>query len=500
MKILKYKNRPKYQVKDEDVNLLVGHLARIGGKTTVRHIKSALQVLAWNPCDVTNSPNIDWGEVVNVAVEKGVIKRGIIKYGYQNRTMVWLPHVDPASQKTVRKALVGFLVSVLSMALLATPSVVNVTAKQRYPWNGLVDIDFSLTQTIELSAAEKDEGHVIELRVAMSSSKLEEDVWFNNVKGDIGVDYGTHRITVDLESVGLDASITDAVFVVSYTKTFPKYCVVDLQGGADASSYPVVYMENVPDGGWSDVYKTEKLVLRRIDPGTVVMDGGVKAQISSPYYIGIFELTESQYAHVVGGTSNSMLPKARLSWESIRGAGADYDWPNSSAVKGDTFLGLLRAKTGAVFDIPTEAQWEYACRAGTKSLFNNGGSDEGSLMGLGRFWENRKDGIGGHSGGDWSSCATVVGVYLPNAWGLYDMHGNVREWCLDWRGDLPTGGRDPVGPVSGSCRVFRGGCFDDGYLSCTSSVRPVYDPYNEKTYPALAYYHYGMRVVRLLGK
>lgn len=149
MKILKYKNRPKYQVKDEDVNLLVGHLARIGGKTTVKHIKSALQVLAWNPCDVTNPPSIDWGEVVNVAVEKGVIKRGIIKYGYQNRTMVWLPHVDPAPQKTVRKALVGFLVSVLSMALLATPSVVNVEAKQRYPWNGLVDITVTLSGTEE---------------------------------------------------------------------------------------------------------------------------------------------------------------------------------------------------------------------------------------------------------------------------------------------------------------------------------------------------------------
>ena len=128
-------------------------------------------------------------------------------------------------------------------------------------------------------------------------------------------------------------------------------------------------------------------------------------------------------------------------------------------------MGKLRAKTELELDLPTEAQWEYACRAGTTSKYNNGGNSEADLKTLGRYSGNRNDGRGGYS-----EYTTKVGSYSSNVWGLYDMHGNVWEWCLDWYGDL-SASTDPVGPTSGSGRVLRGGCWDSFADRCTSSDR-----------------------------
>ena len=227
------------------------------------------------------------------------------------------------------------------------------------------------------------------------------------------------------------------------------YCIVDLSAGAAASRYPVAYRDDVPAGGWTDAYRTDKLVLRRI-PG------------ASPCYIGVFEVTQRQYELVTGGNPSqlkgAMRPVERVSWEALRGRTADFGWPAVKTVSSDGFIGRLRARTGLPFDLPTEAQWECACRAGTASVYGNGGNAESDLRKMGRYGGNRADGRGGFAE------HTKVGSYAPNAWGLYDLHGNVWEWCLD------PGRGNPKDAV----RMIRGGCWAGPAETCASAHRTRY--------------------------
>jgi formylglycine-generating enzyme required for sulfatase activity len=120
-----------------------------------------------------------------------------------------------------------------------------------------------------------------------------------------------------------------------------------------------------------------------------------------------------------------------------------------------------RLPEGYEYTLPTEAQWEYACRAGATGPYGG----DGNLNDMG--WYNQNSGNTTHP----------VGKKLANAWGLYDMHGNVWEWCFDWYGNYSGGTvRDPTGPASGSARVFRGGCwFQDG-VGCRSAFRSWHEP------------------------
>ena len=237
------------------------------------------------------------------------------------------------------------------------------------------------------------------------------------------------------------------------------YCVIDVSGGTSASSYPVTYLDSCPIAGWGDEYKTTKILLRRIEPGSVLLGGTKPVTLTKPFYIGVFEITQKQYQLVTGSNPSrykgDMRPVEYVSWNDFRGNSSIYNWPNVTTVGSTTFIGRLQTKTGLNFDLPTESQWEYACRAGTTSYYNNGGSSDNDLKQLGRYSDNRTDGRGGYSE------HTIVGSYSPNAWGLYDMHGNVYEWCLDWNSSINS---DPVidfsGAASGSGRVPRGGSWE----------------------------------------
>ena len=264
-----------------------------------------------------------------------------------------------------------------------------------------------------------------------------------------------------IEEVKADGLLDELAGAVSTARgSGALYCVIDLSAGPDARKYPVSYLAAEPKGGWTDEYKTTKLVLRRIEPGKFMMVGKYEVTLTKPFYCGVFEVTKKQWELVTGNTHPSssaeddMRPVRYVSWNAIRGDSATYNWPSSVNVDPSTFMGKIRARTGLNFDLPTGAQWEYACRAGTTN----------------------DDNIEKHGPDPKRGYPMVVGSCRPNAWGLYDMHENVWEWCLDWRWDLnkwidnlPSRVTDPVGPPSpGVFRLFRGGTHNNS-VGCVPS-------------------------------
>jgi formylglycine-generating enzyme required for sulfatase activity len=356
--------------------------------------------------------------------------------------------------------------------------------------------------------------------------------------------------------------------------------------------FAVTNLLAIPPGGWTDEYKTTKLVLRRIPAGTFKMGSppdelGRDADevqhsvtFTKDFYIGVFEVTLKQWERVTGkalpghtqrttsaGTSKNeqntpelncrpvelityydlrenpvtdpetaraILAKqppppepkkattkdkettqkksagnpldegmdewtsadptatqdeeqqeARRSAEArlqaIMGQSSDdpgVDWPANSTVNPNSFFGKLRARTMLDgLDLPTEAQWEYACRAGTTTPLNSGKSLTQwircpNVAELGRYLDNQDPSEWFYSNGRNRLFSSVVGSYAPNPWGLYDMHGNVWEWCLDWYAPLPADpATDPKGPAAGTTRVIRGGGWDDRAKACRSANR-----------------------------
>ncbi|MCL2104456.1 MAG: formylglycine-generating enzyme family protein [Kiritimatiellaeota bacterium] len=268
------------------------------------------------------------------------------------------------------------------------------------------------------------------------------------------------------------------------------YVVVDLSEGASATSYPVRYSVTPPNLG-NNTCKTTELWLRRIPAGTFMMgapDGEVgcrfpereelhEVTLTQDFYIGVFMVTQKQYELVVGTKPAQYLgdlrPVERVSYNLIRGSTLGAQWPANNNVDSTSFMGLLRTKTGLTFDLPTDAQWERACRAGTTNALYTGKELTGSttcpnMAEIARYAGNTGDGKGGYSGQH-----TAVGNYLPNPWGLYDMCGNVSEWCLDWYvdglGTSPV--TDPKGPTSGSNRVRHNAAYGANASDCRSAYR-----------------------------
>ncbi len=282
------------------------------------------------------------------------------------------------------------------------------------------------------------------------------------------------------------------------------YLVVDLSGGTNATSYPVTYLSTVPPGGWTDEHKTTKLVLRRIPATTPdftmggrstdypgASDAGLhQVTLTQDFYIGVFEVTQRQWELVMGNKPSyfnnpsyyQTRPVEQVSYFDIRentnNSAISPNWPATNAVHADSFMGKLRGKTGLTgFDLPTESQWEYACRAGTDTALNSGynltnpGDNDPQMNVVGRYYYNGPDTYGYDQGVETNGGTAAAGSYLANAWGLYDMHGNVWEWCLDWYGTYPGTVENPVGAASGSTRVIRGGSWYYFANGCSSAYR-----------------------------
>ena len=307
----------------------------------------------------------------------------------------------------------------------------------------------------------------------------------------------------------------------------PDYMVVDISAGAQPNTqryYPSV--EFLPDGllGNPD-YRTTKLVMRKINAKDIEWTMGSttaetqrnatreathQVTLTNNYYIGVFPMTQSQWGVVATNstrtaaftTEPSMRAMESVCYNEIRNtvndtaANTTYDWPANP--NPSSFLGLLRLKSGLDFDLPSDAQWEFAARAGNGSGYwgdgssiQNSGSDT-NLNQLERYKFN-----GGMIGSNSSTLpaatcgvengTAIVGTYRPNSWGLYDMCGNVIEWCLDWYSDniVAYGGKvniDPSQPQASLAggklgRVRRGG----SWYTAADLCRPSYRGYSNPT-------------------
>ena len=226
-----------------------------------------------------------------------------------------------------------------------------------------------------------------------------------------------------------------------------------------------------------------------------------RVQITDGFYMAQHEVTTKQFRSFFDATGFEVETVFSGRGRELRGIGETYNWQNTGFPQGEQhpvvnvswndaqeFCKWLSRKEGRIYRLPTEAEWEYACRGGTSSLFWNGGSS-GSLAAIGNVADRTlKKNFPPHktaiASDDGHYTTAPVGSFRPNPFGLFDMHGNVAEWCSDWCGtkyysQSPV--RNPRGPYllseSGTpksdvaCRMVRGGSWRDGGLNARSAAR-----------------------------
>jgi formylglycine-generating enzyme required for sulfatase activity len=202
-----------------------------------------------------------------------------------------------------------------------------------------------------------------------------------------------------------------------------------------------------------------------------------EVEITRPFYMGVYEVTQSEYTKVMGKPRN-----AGAHFHQGNGGGPDHPMEQVRWTQAVEFCNRLSAlaeekREGRRYRLPTEAEWEYACRADTRTAFHCGdtlSSNDANFNGDFPY--------GGADRGPYLRKTARVGSYKPNAWGLYNMHGNVAEWCSDWYDpdyykNSPR--KDPPGPEKGVLptdynnfyRVIRGGCWLDEARGCRSAYR-----------------------------
>ena len=299
-----------------------------------------------------------------------------------------------------------------------------------------------------------------------------------------------------------------AVVTAWPTNSPPDYMEIDMARSKKLAFYPCE--DAVPGGVTNKIYKTERLLMRRIPAKDVVWRMGSPSgetgrasremahlvKLSSDYYLGVYELTQKQMANFLAAnglnlSNYGITPKFTLSdgyadadlrpcgginYRYLRGerrkggnTGDDFNWlwpQDGHSVTNSSIIARLRAFTGVFFDLPTEAQWDSACRAGDPGAYTLSGVELDDVA-----WHI------GNSAVDGVAQTHPVGLKQPNGWGLYDMLGNVMEWCLDRYGTYDSADapvrvvdpavviEDPVGleavasTTSDNSRVRRGGCY-----------------------------------------
>lgn len=387
--------------------------------------------------------------------------------------------------------------------------------------------DSSVTMTQDASHVVKI-GYTLEEEPAIVTVDIQTNgvsigganLWY--FKGDVNkvVDIGPHEMTWRPNKAWPGHKLSDGVTAVVTawaTNTPPNYMVMSLVAEKCVRFYETA--ESIPNGVSDDLYKTELLVMRKCPAANVTWRMGSpttengrtayasretphEVTLDSDYYIGIYPVTQRQYEFIMNArpamfnldSDYATRPVEAVSYENLRGQKIyEYDWPTTGhgKVVNNGFLYKLRAHSGVDnIDLPTEAQWEFACRAGCGAALYSGkelvstSSADANLTELARYKFNKGCLPNGDKPDD--SCTAEhgtakVGSHAANAWGIYDMLGNVWEWCLDWYKDSIVDVDPAIGPKSGSQRTTRGGAWDGSPDSCRCAIRnPMNGDYRGK--------------------
>ncbi|MBO4552868.1 formylglycine-generating enzyme family protein [bacterium] len=347
-------------------------------------------------------------------------------------------------------------------SVLANSTLTSVTASQRWPWNGKVDIDYTLTSNATFPVFRTAFHGQIEDGSVFDLSSIEGEGACGIVFGD-GVKRITWNSTVDKPNTNTDDAKFN-VIALDVSGTASTYLKLDL---ADYTLSPSA--TGPANVGHNNACKTTNIWFRRINQGTFYMGsasdepnrqpGGIpedkhQVTITRPIYIGVLETTADQYSRIMNIQTgrNSKLPRVQIQEKELRGETYGMTWPDKTDYRVDegSFFGTLRQKTGhgLIFDLPTEAEWEMAARDkgdGTYAAngdYNCDGTYHGDYV-----WN---DGVAFYDPqtqiADWSHTTNVawnadqtppngitheVGLLTPGLNGLYDMHGNAWDYCLD---------------------------------------------------------------------
>ena len=206
------------------------------------------------------------------------------------------------------------------------------------------------------------------------------------------------------------------------------------------------------------------------EEGRLYIEKQHHVRLTKGFWLGKYLVTQKQWLSVMGNnpsefTGDDALPVERVSWNDCQ-----------------AFIAKINALSGCGARLPTEAEWEYACRAGTTTAYSWGNALNGDRANCNRNYPS-----GTAKKGPYLEKTTQVGKYGANPWGLCDMHGNVWEWCADWYGDYSGDAVDPTGPASGAFRVLRGGSWYFYARDCRSANRGCNNPGNR-------YYDFGFRL------
>ena len=402
--------------------------------------------------------------------------------------------------RKMKLCLPALLIALVSFEA-AADVVSGVTCRQRWPWNGKVDIDYTLNSSSDGPVFSVQFFGKVGDGAAFNLSDLEGEGQYGIVFGS-----GQKRITWDsTKQLGhtVDSNAAKVAIFAQDVTGDATYIVLDL------SSNTVGFTTTPPSVAEGAISKLTQIWFRRVEAGTFVMGSNSSdpyheeyaasevehtVTITKPFYMGVFEFTQKQFETIAGYNPVQMWayigdtkPVENVSYDDLRGENVGATWPQYTDHRVDTnsFFGVFRARFGNsfIFDLPTDAQWEMACRdKGDGTYWGSGVWNDGSAI-LGTNPDANLDNLANYDG-DSTVVPHEVGTKTPNFIGLYDMHGNVDEMCLDiWAQDISSYTVDPVGPASAwnLFRVIRSGDCTTDPDACRAAYRSFITPSNRLT-------------------